>query len=236
MSDYLFPYTLPGIKFGYIRKYLWNTGIQKALSGKQSSIVYQQYPLVNFEYNFQFLRDSAAASVFTADSYITADSDVTADGGAATSSDLSALVGFINALRGRADTFLHTDPDFNTINAAQASQLGAFGTGDGETLVFQLTALYQNPGGPGVAEIIQNLNGTPVLYSNGAVINSSTYSVGVTGIVTFSAGHAPANEADLTWSGSWYYRCRFDADSYDFKKKYMGYWMLDKLSFTSVIL
>lgn len=237
MSSYLFPYSLPGIQFNYTRKYLWNTGVQQALSGKQSTIVYQQYPLVNFEYSFEFLMDSGStSSVWTADSIVTADTTLTADAGSSTAADLSALVGLINAVRGRGDTFLHTDPDFNTISPAQAAQFGAFGTGDGETLSFQLIALYQNAGGPGVAEIIQNLNGTPILYSNGTGINPSVYSIGATGIVTFISGHAPASGAALTWSGSWYYRCRFDADDYDFKKKYMGIWTLDKINFTSVLL
>lgn len=237
MSSYLFPYSLPGIEFNYTRKYLWNTGVQQAVSGKQSTIVYQQYPLVNFEYSFEFLMDSGtASSAWTTDSSITSDTTETTDAGASTAADLSALVGLINAVRGRADTFLHTDPDFNTITAAQASQLGAFGTGDGATLTFQLVALYQNSGGPGIAEIIQNLNGTPILYANGAVINPADYSIGPTGIVTFTAGNAPASGAALTWAGSWYYRCRFDADDYDFKKKYLGVWSLDKINFTSVLL
>jgi uncharacterized protein (TIGR02217 family) len=212
MSSFLFPYTLPGIKFDYLRAYVWHTGVQKALSGKQSTIAYQLYPMVRFEYAFDHLLDSNIPA------------------------DISAMVGLFNAVQGRFDTFLHTDPDFNTITSANAAQYGRFGTGDGSTLVFQLLALYQNSGGPGQAEIIQNLNGTPILYDNGSVISAANYTIGPTGIVTFGAGHAPANTHALTWSGSWYYRCRFDADTYDFKKFMKSLWSIDKITFTSVLL
>jgi uncharacterized protein (TIGR02217 family) len=212
MSSFLFPYTLPGIRFDYTRAYAWRTGVQKALSGKQSTIAYQLYPTVRYEYAFEYLKDSN------------------------TPADISALVGLFNAVQGRFDTFLHTDPDFNTISAAGAAQYGQFGTGNGTTLIFQLVALYQNSGGPGQAEIIQNLNGTPVLYDNGTPISSANYSIGATGIVTFGAGHAPAAGHTLTWSGSWYYRCRFDVDTFDFKKFMKSLWSVSKISFESTIL
>ena len=101
-------------------------------------------------------------------------------------------------MRGRYDTFLHTDPDFNTISVAAAPVLGVFGTGTGSQLVFQLVATYQQSGGPGQAEIIQNLNGTPILYDNGTTISAANYTIGATGIVTFGAGHAAGLEAGDT--------------------------------------
>ena len=121
-------------------------------------------------------------------------------------------------MRGQYDTFLFTDPDFNTITAGNAAQYGVFGTGDGSTLTFQLVATLQNSGGPGGPELIQNLNGTPVLYDNGSTISAANYTIGATGIVTFGAGHAPASGHTLTWSGSWYYRCRFMDDAIVWKK------------------
>ena len=206
MSAYLFPYSLPGIRFEYTRQYEWNTEVQRAISWKTSALSLAQYPVVHYEYEFEFMRDYNSTP------------------------DISQLVGLINAVRGRYDTFLHTDPDFNTVTAQ------AFGTGDGSTLVFQLVATYQNTGGPGQAEIIQNLNGTPNLYDNGTLISSANYSIGTTGIVTFGAGHAPASGHALTWTGSFYYRCRFDEDMYDFKKFMKGLWSVDKITFTSVTL
>lgn len=222
MSSFLFP-SLTGQQYNYTRKYNWGTpGVQKSLSTKTSTIIYQQWPTIMWEFAFEFLRDQ------------------TFQGGGAT--ELSALVSLYNAVRGRYDTFLFTDPDFNTISVANAPTLGIIGTGNGSNLgPFQLMVLYAPPGGQysagaGASEIVQNLNGTPILYANNVAISSSNYSIGPTGLVTFGAGHAPANGAVLTWSGSFYYRCRFDSDDYDFKKIMNKIWMLDKLDFSSVIL
>lgn len=204
MSSFLFPYTLPGIRFDYLRSYVWRTGVQKALSGKQSTIAYQLYPLVRYEYEFEFLKDSN------------------------TPADISALVGLFNAVQGKFDTFLHTDPDFNTFASTNQQQ---FGIGDGLTTAFQLVGYYQNSGGPGGREIIQNLNGSGHFFDNGS---PASVTVGPTGIVTFSS--APTSGHLLTWYGSFYYRCRFDEDTYDFNKFMKNLWSVKKISFTSVLL
>jgi hypothetical protein len=137
VSSLLFPYSLPGIKFDYLRRYEWSSDVQQALSGKTSSISNRAYPLVHFEYAFEFLRDYNSPSA-----------------------DLQALTGLINAVGGRYDTFLHTDPDFNTVTNMP------FAIMDGVTPAYQTTATYGNVGGPGSAEIIQNFNGTPAYFVN----------------------------------------------------------------------
>lgn len=210
MSSQVYP-ALQGLTYPVKRSYVWKSGNQEALSGKQSAIAYRQYPLVHFDLSYDILRD------------------------ASTPSEIKQLVGLHNLMRGRFDTFLFSDPDFNAITSANAAQFGPFGTGDGATLVFQLVALYQVSGGPGQAELIQNLNGTPVLYDNGATISAANYSVGATGIITFGSGHAPASGHALTWSGAFYYRCRFDEDSIEWKKESKQWWTAD-VSFTSVKL
>jgi uncharacterized protein (TIGR02217 family) len=209
MSSYLYPNNITGLSFGVVRSPEWNTGFQRALSGKQSTIAYQLYPFIHFELAYELLRDDVSTS------------------------DLKALVGLLNALQGRYDTFLFTDPDFNTITYGTGE--GEFGVGDGSTLIFQLVAAFTNLGGPGYSEIIQNLNGIPVLYDNGTVISAANYSIGSTGIVTFGSGHAPVAGHTLAWSGSFYYRCRFDEDSFEWTK-FMSQWWQSKVKFTSVIL
>lgn len=205
MSSYLFPNTILGLAFPVVRTPLWHTGVQVALSGKQSTIAYQQYPLIHYELNYDVLRDDIATS------------------------DAKAIVGLFNAVQGRFDTFLFTDPDFNTI-ASSAPQ--TFGTGDGTTTTFQLTASYANSGGPGYSELIQNFNGTPTILDNGSAAGSNT--IGATGIVTFST--APASGHVLSWYGSFYYRCRFDDDKLDLEKMMNLWWALKSLGFTSVKL
>lgn len=209
MSAFLFPVTLPGIQYDYIRSYEWNTGVQTAVSGKTSTIAYRLYPLVHFEYSFEFLKDTNSPA------------------------DIKAVVGLFNAVRGRQDSFLHTDPDFNTIASSSPQQ---FATADGTGGPFQIVAYYQNSGGPGQAEIMQNFSTLPVIYDNGSVIPSANYVLTATGQIAFFAGHFPTSGHALSWSGSFYYRCRFDADHYDWKKFMNGFWSADKLTFTSCIL
>jgi hypothetical protein len=86
-------------------------------------------------------------------------------------SELRAIDGLFEAMQGQFDTFLYQDPDFNTVTAEQ------FGTGDGATSAFQLTAKFQKTGGPGWPNIIQNFNGAPVIYRNDWQGNQLLYSV-----------------------------------------------------------
>ena len=199
MSSQVYP-TLPGLSIEIQRSYVWKTGKQEALSGKQSAISYRQYPVVHYELTYNVLRRNVSPD------------------------ELQSIVGLYNQMRGGYDTFLFTDPEFNTITPSNAAQYGVFGTGDGSTLTFQLIATFQNTGGPGGPELVQNLNGTPVLYDNGTTISAANYSIGATGIVTFGAGHAPASGHSLTWSGSWYYRCRFDEDAIEWKRFMSQLW------------
>jgi uncharacterized protein (TIGR02217 family) len=212
VSSLIFP-TLQGLTFDVTRTPVWRTEVQTALSGKRSTLAYQQYPLVHFELSFSILRDDQATS------------------------DVKALVGLFNAVQGSYDTFLFIDPDFNTFGASNPQ---AFGTGNGTAGPFQLVANYANAGGPGYGEIIQNSNplgfASVTLYDNGSLISSSNYTIGATGLVTFLTGHFPAAGHALTWQGSFFYRCAFDDDKLDLTKFMTQWWTIKKLPFTSVKL
>ena len=195
MSSFVYP-TLPGLTFNNVRTPLWNTGIQSAVSGKESAIAYRQYPLYRFELQYELLRDNITAS------------------------DLKALAGLYNAMQGRFDTFLFTDPAFSAVVTEP------FGTGDGVTTAFQLICKWQNTGGPGIAELVQNVNGAPQIFKNGVLQTTPTnYTLGPTGIISFVT--APANALPLTWTGSFYYRCRFDTDELPFTQ-FMNQWWQTK--------
>lgn len=210
MSSLLYPESLPGLTFDYKRRYEWNTGIQTAVSRQVSALAYQQYPVALFEYAYEFLRDTS------------------------TFPEIQTLVGLHNNMAGRFDTFLHLDPDFNSVTAQQ------FAVADGTAGPFQLTALYTPPSGAyagvGAAEIVQNLNGTPVLKDNGSTISAANYTIGATGLVTFGATHFPVAGHLLTWTGGFYYRCRFDEDVIDWVKFMNGLWSSSKIAFTQDIL
>lgn len=202
MSMLIFP-VLSGMTLDVVRSYEWHSTVQQSTSGKQTAIAEMAYPLVSFKLNFELLSDILATS------------------------DLKALVGLHNQLQGRADFFLFSDPDFNTVTAMP------FGTGDGTTTAFLITALYQNSGGPGTAELIQAFNGAPNIYNNGTLVSAAAYSI-ANGVITFTS--APAAGHALTWSGSFYYQCRFDKDTFPFTKFMNKWWMLKGLAFTSVNL
>jgi uncharacterized protein (TIGR02217 family) len=138
--------------------------------------------------------------------------------------EYQTLLGFYNQRQGSYDDFLFTFAGDSSVAAQN------FGTGDGATTTFQL---IRNLGG--FLEPVQNLNGAPSIYVNGTLKTVTTdYAIGATGIVAFVT--APAVAAALTWSGSFYYRCRFAADQYDFEQFYQDFWALKKVELLSVKL
>lgn len=137
---------------------------------------------------------------------------------AAAFEELQTLVGFINSLQGPVGMFGYTDPDDNS----QTSEV--FGVGDGQSTSFQLVRAFGN-----FVEPIFLLNGTPIIDVSGSPVTPS--SISPYGVVTFAS--APASAAPLTWSGSFYWPCLFDGDSFDISQAMSGYYKASKLSFTS---
>lgn len=198
------PSLLPGLSWNRERSYLWSTNIQESPSGKETRIRYRQFPRIRFMLKYELLRDDIS------------------------SSDAKRLVGLFNALAGSFDTCLFEDPDFNTV-----SNMG-FGTGDGSLQSYQLVANYQNSGGPGTPEIIQNFNGSPSIFNNGVLVSGGSYTLGPTGVVTF--GTAPLAGRALTWSGSFYYRVRFQDDELNLTQFLSRWWMSREIALISVKL
>lgn len=145
--------------------------------------------------------------------------------------EIQALLGLYMQMLGQFDDFLFTDPEFNTVTAMQ------FGIGDAATATFQITATYQNAGGPGGAELIQNFNGAPVILVNGATQTLGTaYTLSGTGVVTFLAGHIPAAAAVIAWTGSFYYRCCFTDDTMTVTEWAKNFWENKKVTIKQVKL
>ena len=129
-------------------------------------------------------------------------------GEAVQSSVLQQFLGCFMACCGTAGLFLFTDPNDNTVASQSlllnvtpgaASPMGTLG--DGTSTIFQLARQLDQ----GV-DILQNTSGVTVLV-NGA---GASCTVSTTGVVTFA--EPPANDAVLTWSGSFQYLCRFSDD------------------------
>lgn len=136
--------------------------------------------------------------------------------------ELATLVGFFNGQGGSQTAFLYTDP----IDNAVTDQL--FATGDGVTTSFQLL----RPLG-GFNEAVYALNGAPTIKRSGVAASTPTdYTVGSTGIVTFTS--APASGVPLTWSGAYYWRVRFVQDMQEFEQFMQGLWQAKTVKFISV--
>ncbi len=141
--------------------------------------------------------------------------------------ELQTLMGFFNARQGAFDSFLWSDPTDNAVSG----QL--FGTGDGVKTVFSLCRTY----GTNI-EPVMNVAGTlgisgtaPIIYLNGTP--TIAYSINSTGDVTFSA--APGVGVSITWTGSYYYRCRFVKDSLEFENFMYQLWSLKKCELTGCL-
>lgn len=61
----------------------------------------------------------------------------------------------------------------------------------------------------------------------GVTQSPAAYTITATGLLVFVT--PPAAGSAITWSGTFYYRCRFLDDSADFSKFMQGLWELKKL-------
>jgi hypothetical protein len=191
-----------GLVFPIKRTTSYKTLSDTSVANQNANVILQQYPVHSYDLQYELLRDDV------------------------TPSEYRAIQGLFNACGGRFDSFLYLDPVFNSVTNEP------FGVGDGSNRAFQVTATFQNVGGPGAPDIIQNFNGAPLFFDNGSAAGAST--LGPTGILTFTT--APLAGHVLTWTGSFYQRCHFTTDTLDAQQFLKGWWQLDSLPFTSVVL
>lgn len=130
--------------------------------------------------------------------------------------ELQQLVALFNLCKGQFGTFLFSDPTDNAV----ADQV--FGIGNGSQTVFPLTRSIA-----GFAEPIAAVNGTPVFKADGMLIGGATIGGGV---ITFPSPPVGL----LTWTGQFFYRCRFLSDSMDFENFMHQLWQAKKVEFRSV--
>lgn len=184
MSNAVFP-TLPGLKWGVIKKPMWSTKVQRAASGKELRASFYSYPEYQYTLSYEVLRGNGLG-------------------------EIQQLIGFFNARQGSFDSFLYRDPDDNSITSQ------SFGLGDGVQTKFQLVRLYG-----GFVEPVLALNGTPSIYVNGT-LTTTGFTIDSYGLVTFTT--PPAVGAVLTWTGQFYWRCRFIQDSTEFEQFLYQLW------------
>ena len=131
----------------------------------------------------------------------------------------SRLMDFFNSRKGQFGEFLYFDRSDHQV------KLHRFGTGDGTTVTFQLSRAIGSWGEPvyGVVNIdVLTVGGAPV----------SSYNVDELGRITFAV--PPPNGASLVWSGAFFFRCAFDADSLDGAQPFRTIWEMKNVAFTSI--
>jgi len=137
----------------------------------------------------------------------------------ASTPELQTLVSFYVAHGGAFESWLYTDPDDKSVTAQP------FGTGNGTATAFKLLRSFGSNSEP-----IDAVNGTPLVYIDGTPTTAFTIAAG-SGVITFTT--APTAGALLTWTGSFYRRCRFLGDGLDTDKFMAGLFSAKRVEFIS---
>ena len=201
----IFP-TLPGLAWSVTKTPTFQTRIQRAASGRELRALDYPYPLWQFALVYDFLRDNPAAGY----------------------DELRTLLGFFMLCQGAFGPFLFQDPSDCQATGQQ------IGVGNASTTVFQLQrAMGATLPGGGFLEPIVAPNVVHTIYLDGITYNPAAYGVDPnTGLVTFNT--APASGLIITADFTYYFRCRFIDDKYDFENFMYRLWQLKKLTFISV--
>jgi uncharacterized protein (TIGR02217 family) len=203
------PPVLPSFKFfSYPAKRapIWRTLHQESVSGMDNPVPLWSFNRWQYELPINLLNSGATAFQ------------------SALALEWQEMNALYNQLQGSFGVFQYPDPDDGSVT----DQL--FGVGDGVTTKFPLTRTMSGPGGtftwnePVFAPTITNvkINAVPTVL----------YTLGTQGLVTFNS--APAGGANLTWTGTFNWLCRFDDDSMDFSKFMNNLWELKALKFTTI--
>ena len=202
MSNSIFP-MLTGEGWPVKKSPYFSTIVDEAVGGQEVRIPNYPYPLTQFE-----------LPINVAD---------------LTTGDMQSLEGFFEARGGPWDSFLYWDPTDNyTVansifagHALPATGLNVIGTGDGVKTQFQLFRQR----GSGTRPIF-DVNGITASYApplttpyvnvwvNG--VSSSAWTINGSGLITFTAGYAPANGYVVAADFAYFYRVRFSEDMLNF--------------------
>ena len=138
--------------------------------------------------------------------------------------EYETLQGFILGRRGSFESFLFLDPTDSICTDMP------FGVGDGVQTAFQLTRAFGFHGSFAFTEPVENIKTLTVIRVNSVALSApGDYAISATGLVTFTA--PPAVGEVITWSGAFYFRCRFGEDTADFARTLPNLWELRELTF-----
>lgn len=136
--------------------------------------------------------------------------------------ELQQLVGFFNAHRGSYESFLFDDPDDNTV------QDQVFAVTTHGTLTYQLARSF----GEFVEPVLEPKPGL-VIKANGQVLTPGThYTQEPGGRIHLLTGSTSGYV--LSWTGGYWWRCRFTDDSTAFEQFMHRLWSARRVEFQTV--
>lgn len=159
-----------------------------------------------------------------------------------------ALAGFYNQVQGQYAPWLYMDPFDNLANVTNTP-----GVSGQSAILFNYNGVWNTTANGSVTQgqFCKNQLGGPyeavqwlafpsgslspfTVYINGAAVGSGTYSLWnrPPALITFNT--APPANATCTWSGNFFYLCRFTKDSFDFSHDWKGKWSAKKIEFQTV--
>jgi hypothetical protein len=202
VSSLVWP-TFAGLKIEQTREAIPNTLLPTSITRVETPFSWESYCRYRYRLDIEVLRSDSSLSART--------------------QEWQKLVGFHARMRGSLDTFLFTDDEDSSVTAHY------FGVGNGVATDFQLQrtlvadADLGTPSGrsywPALGdgyEPVFELNGNPSIFKDtgsGPVLQTLAvnYTLPGNGVVHWLA--TPAVNALLSWTGSYYYRVRFENDA-----------------------
>lgn len=184
----------------------YNMATQTAASGADIDLALAQYPLHDFELQYEFMRTASGTPEF------------------------QTLMGFVLQLAGTPGRFLFLNPADNAVTGQ------GIGTGDGTTTTFTLVRSFGAGGFAGVEPVgYVNLVGLNV-YDNGVLKTlGSDYTLNQTTpclqTITFSV--APAAGHAVTVDMSYWYYCKFVDNAQEFDEFMNQLWSMQKITLHS---
>jgi hypothetical protein len=203
----VFP-SLTGVQINLAVTPQFSTRAQRSAALTETRIAQAVYPLYKFRLSYEFLRDQASKG---SNEVVASPLD-----------ELRQVEGLFLKSRGSWASWWFTRPDdFQVIDYQ-------FDVADGVRTQFQLARVYGS--GFTFAEPVQNVNAITNVKRNGvALANPADYTVNSSGLITTAVtgtnGHA------LTWTGSYYYRCRFAQDESEFERFLVDFWQNKRVEF-----
>ena len=215
---------LLGLAFPVVRRNLgFDVVKMESISGVRSRYALRDIPQYQWEVSFEFLRDFALVSntTFSDGTFFSDGSDFVQN----VRSEFEQLMGFYNNLRGAQSPFIYTDTADNSVTNQR------FGTGDGQSVNFQLVRTF---GGFTEPVYAPTANQSAIVTISGVLQPSTAYTIGPTGTINFKT--APSAGAALAWAGSFGWLCQFDDDSIEFSNFMGGFWEAKSIKFSNLVL